>query len=168
MTSSNGRKSFAVLFDLRPNKRLSKQSWGWWFETPSRPLWRHCKVYHMHIRDKIQFWWPLCKTQWQLLSTLTSLHFVPQICLQIDTIHSRLHAAIFIRRADQRSPIARPNVYCFIVWPTFYAVHYHDDVIKWKQIPRYWPFVPGIHRSPVNSPHKGQWRGALMFSLICT
>ena len=32
---------------------------------------------------------------------------------------------------------------------------------------RYWPFVKGIHRSPVNSPHKGQWRGALMFSLIC-
>ena len=31
---------------------------------------------------------------------------------------------------------------------------------------RYWPFVRGIHRSPVNSPHKGQWRGALMFSLI--
>ena len=31
---------------------------------------------------------------------------------------------------------------------------------------RYWPFVQGIHRSPVNSPHKGQWRGALMFSLI--
>ena len=31
----------------------------------------------------------------------------------------------------------------------------------------YWPFVRGIHRSPVNSPHKGQWRGALMFSLIC-
>ena len=42
----------------------------------------------------------------------------------------------------------------------------HDDVIKWKHIPRYWPFVLGIHRSPVNSPHKGQWRGALMFSLI--
>ena len=32
--------------------------------------------------------------------------------------------------------------------------------------PRYWPFVRGIHRSPVNSPHKGHWRGALMFSLI--
>ena len=41
----------------------------------------------------------------------------------------------------------------------------HDDVIKWK---RYWPFVWGIHRWPVNSPRKGQWRGALMFSLICT
>ena len=43
----------------------------------------------------------------------------------------------------------------------------HDDVIKWKHSPRPWPFVRGIHRSPVNSPHKGQGRGALMFSLIC-
>ena len=43
----------------------------------------------------------------------------------------------------------------------------HDDVIKWKIFPRYWPFARGIHRSPVNSPHKGQWRGALMFPLIC-
>ena len=44
---------------------------------------------------------------------------------------------------------------------------FHDDVIKWKHFPRYWPFVRGIHWSPVNSPHKGQWRGALVFSLIC-
>ena len=45
---------------------------------------------------------------------------------------------------------------------------FHDDVIKRKHFPRYWPFVQGIHRSPRNSPHKGQWRGTLMFSLICT
>ena len=44
---------------------------------------------------------------------------------------------------------------------------YHDDVIKWKHFPRNWPFVRGIHRFPVNSQHKGQWRGALMFTLIC-
>ena len=45
----------------------------------------------------------------------------------------------------------------------------HDDVIKWKHFPRYWPFVRGIHRSSVNnSPHKGQWRGAVMLSLICS
>ena len=43
---------------------------------------------------------------------------------------------------------------------------YHDDVIKWKHFPHYWPFVRGIHRSQVNSPHKGQWRGVLMFSLV--
>ena len=60
---------------------------------------------------------------------------------------------------------------CFAVvrFYRFYHIlqNYHDDVIKWKHFPRYWPFVRGIHRSPVNSPHKGQWRGALMFSLIC-
>ena len=43
----------------------------------------------------------------------------------------------------------------------------HDDVIKWKHFSCYWPFVRWIHRSPVNSPHKSQWRGALMFSLTC-
>ena len=43
----------------------------------------------------------------------------------------------------------------------------HDSVIKWKHFPRYWLFLRGIHRSPVDVPHKGQWRGALMFSLIC-
>ena len=50
---------------------------------------------------------------------------------------------------------------------TEHQKHYHDDVIKLKHFPRYWPFVWGIHRSPVNSPHKGRWRGALMHSLIC-
>ena len=43
----------------------------------------------------------------------------------------------------------------------------HYDVNKWKHFPRYRPFVQVIHQSPVNSPHKGQWRGALVFSLIC-
>ena len=42
----------------------------------------------------------------------------------------------------------------------------HDDVIKWKHVPRYWLFVRGL-LWPLNSSHKGQWRGALMFSLIC-
>ena len=45
---------------------------------------------------------------------------------------------------------------------------YHDYVIKWKHFPCYWSFVREIHQSPVNSSHKGQWHGALMFSLICT
>ena len=35
---------FDVFFDLRLNQRLSKQSWGWWFETLLCPLWRHCNV----------------------------------------------------------------------------------------------------------------------------
>ena len=37
-------RSVDVFFDLRVNKRLSKQSWGWWYETLSRPIWRQCNV----------------------------------------------------------------------------------------------------------------------------
>ena len=46
-------------------------------------------------------------------------------------------------------------------------LHRHDDVVKWKHLRRHWPFVRRIHRSSVNSPHKGQRAGALMYSLIC-
>ena len=48
-------------------------------------------------------------------------------------------------------------------------LHFHDNVIKWKHFPRYWPFVRGIHRWPVTGefPAQRPWRGALMFSLIC-
>ena len=38
-------RSFDVIFDLRPNKRLSKQPWSWWFETSSWSLWRQCNGY---------------------------------------------------------------------------------------------------------------------------
>ena len=41
-------RSFDVYFDLRLNKRLSKQPWGWWFETLSWSLWRQCNA----------MWWP--------------------------------------------------------------------------------------------------------------
>ena len=43
----------------------------------------------------------------------------------------------------------------------------YEDVIKWRHFPRYRPFVREIHWSPVNAPHKGQRRGALVFSVIC-
>ena len=75
MTSSNGNifrvtghfcgepaqrpvtRSFDVFFDLRLNKRLSKQSWGWWLETLSCPLWLHCNWESYSV----------ALTQWQLL-----------------------------------------------------------------------------------------------------
>ena len=85
-----------------------------------------------------------------------------------------------------RSALKRyPNAWCFaqcFKFHKYHSIHFvtrvlqgcytgtreiHDDVIKWKHFPRYWPFVRGIHRSPVNAPHKGQWREALMFTLIC-
>ena len=81
-------------------------------------------------------------------------------CLHATTEQSSWHVWDFIIRLWIRAKTQCPlNLKCD---------GKHDDVIKWKHFPRYWPFVRRIHRSPVNSPHKGQWRGALMFSLICT
>ena len=50
-------RSFDVLFDLRLNKRLSEQSWGWWFETLSRPLWRHRNGIRFHCPILWRFWY---------------------------------------------------------------------------------------------------------------
>ena len=54
---------FDVFFDLRLNKRLSKQPWGWWFETPSRSLWRHCNELFTYILRT-----PICVDPLSLLS----------------------------------------------------------------------------------------------------
>ena len=57
--------------------------------------------------------------------------------------------------------------YVFDIW---YIIDIYLIISWWRHqmetFPRNWPFVREIHRSPVNFPHKGQWRGALMFSLI--
>ena len=60
------------------------------------------------------------------------------------------------------------RIFALTYHKTYEVIIWHDDVIKWRHIPRCWPFTRGIHRSPVNSPHRGQWRGILMFSLIST
>ena len=58
-------RSIDVLLDLRLIKWLSKQSWSWWFETPSRPLWRHCNGYrwrpctNQRTGPRLGCWWPI-------------------------------------------------------------------------------------------------------------
>ena len=49
-------RSFEVFFDLRPDKRLSKQSWGWWSETPSSSLWRHRNVVQKTTQKHVVKW----------------------------------------------------------------------------------------------------------------
>ena len=48
-------RSFDAFFDLSLNKRLSKPSWSWWVETPSRPLWRHCHALYTStiVRERL-------------------------------------------------------------------------------------------------------------------
>ena len=58
-----------VFFDLRLNERLGKQSWGWWFETLSCPLWRHRNVLGSLYRARQPCWCSMCK-----LRKVASLH----------------------------------------------------------------------------------------------
>ena len=48
-------RNFDFFFDLRLNKRLSKQSWSWWFEMPSHPLWRHSNALLIHLFVVVNF-----------------------------------------------------------------------------------------------------------------
>ena len=73
-----------------------------------------------------------------------------------------------------RSKIMVSNFYWRITFAILDVCHVPSSrpgLTWWRHqmthFPRYWPFVRAIHRSPLSSPHKGQWRGALMFSLIC-
>ena len=82
--------------------------------------------------------------------------------------HNRYHESCSrcgssdLDRKDRQTDV-RPTS-ALLIWTN--GIH-HDDVIERNHFPRYWNFVRGNHRSPVHSPHKGHWHGALIFSLIC-
>ena len=78
-----------VHFDLRPNKRLSKHSWGWWFETSSRPLWRHHNVGPIFVKDNlwtVLIW--LLQRPWVWYMYLTVLdRVIPCMFTNVDSFH---------------------------------------------------------------------------------
>ena len=89
-----------------------------------------------------------------------NLHWIISTTLSISIPFSGSVMATFLPQKRTHATI-HPKNYA-------HGSHFvHDDVIKWKHSPRYWPFVRGSHQPPVNSPHKGQSHGALIFSLIC-
>ena len=96
-----------------------------------------------------------CRTAWRLIFSITSFNrWIRSLSKLHRTTPGVWSLSFYLDRFAAMSS-------------TVYTLFSHDDVIKWNHFPRYWSVVRGIHRSPVNSPHKGQWRGALIFSLIC-
>ena len=95
-------RSFGVFFDLRLNKRLSKQSWDWWFETLSRPLWRHCNE-HISNQGRSQSLQPRDLNPEKLgsvyllltLSAGTLVQTFPLLLLQLSSVNAcaRLRSA---------------------------------------------------------------------------
>ena len=140
-------RSFDIFFDLRLNKRLSKQSICRWFETPSRSLWRHCNdrayvpitrkriVNGMDSRDKDVWMFLLCPVlpYWWGISGTFDIHItnigMHHICMQ-------WHAGTILRQ-----------------WR---LLDKHDVSLHEKALRITGPFVGRIHRSPVVSPTKYQ------------
>ena len=83
-------RSFDVFFDLRLNKRLCKQPWGWWFETPSWSLWRQCNV---------------CRTNGRLFTTRNDYNRVPSQSIN-DTMHSA-HTCRMLCKPRKKSPMPK-------------------------------------------------------------
>ena len=71
-------RSFDVFFDLRLNKPLRKQWWDWWFETPSRPLWRHSNIF--------PYCFSLQKTMPEPVLTAMSNRHIDAECLHVEGI----------------------------------------------------------------------------------
>ena len=107
MTSANGNifrvtghlcwEFTGVPFDLRLNKRLSKQSWGWWFETLSRPLWRHCYVHKFEWNASVKRV-VKCTERCVLQCSLLSHAEVVWGCIRV-CIHVCIYKKIDSRRA---------------------------------------------------------------------
>ena len=76
-------RSFDVFFDLRLNKRLSKQPRGWWFETQSWSLWRHCNVANQNWVYTKHFIWYIKKG-----SSYSRPCFRREICLSLQWRHN--------------------------------------------------------------------------------
>ena len=116
--------SFDVFFDLRLNEQLSKQWRGWWFETPSCPLWCHCNDIFMFLRHNS------ASKQLRLFHLnlkLTQDHKSIPCMMLVSTLHSYWY------QCYQLIPDKDVNIVYYLKLPwTIYHVYY-DSLISDNQ-----------------------------------
>ena len=105
------------------------------------------------------------RSNWQCISIDSRNKLAPKKHRVI--IWTNVYIVLWYHFASHSLMWGNSSLPCDAIWRRWTGSLLRDDVIKWKHFLCYRPFVGGIHRSLVNSPHKGQWRGALIFSLIC-
>ena len=132
-------RSFDVFFDLRLNKRLSKQSWGWWFETPSRSLWRHCNDYRKSYCKAIN------------LVANPGANHSHDFMRHPDLIYQPNQRCIFLHYSDVIMGAKASQLTTLTI---IYSIVYSGEDQRKHQSSASLAFVRGIHRWPVNSPHK--------------
>ena len=104
----------------------------------------------------------IIRPQWVNIGLMTLSYVLLMWLTLISEIVCNIFALVLLVKSSCEKLFSRPSINC-----SLQGSFDHDVIIKWKRLSRYWPFVQRIRRSLVNSPLKGQWRGALMFSLIC-
>ena len=158
-TQSPVTRSFDVFLDLRPNKRSSKQWWGWWFETLSRPLWRHrngnetvsslaSSIHYWAQRDLFHIISWLAMTQFLTYTSLSAEHWSRPGDVYI---YIYIYIYMYVHYNDViMGAIASQIISLTIVYSTVYS-----DADQGKhQSSASLAFVRKIHRWTVNSPHK--------------
>ena len=129
-TQRTGTRSFDVFFDLRLNKRFSKQSCGWWFKTQWRSLWRHGNVIAVPVRQKQVSRTSNCIQHclWNIITCPCPSHYSD---VTMGSIASQITSLTTVSSTD-----------------------YSDADQRKHQSSASLAFVRGIHRRPLNSPHK--------------
>ena len=145
--------SFDVFFDLHPNKRLSKQPWGWWFETPPWSLWRQC--------DDSNFF--AVRISWSTRNMKNSWQFDCR-CTDWFSMHIQLHikTQLFNSPNPTQSMAAVPTV-GNISFPFFYLKPRCDLI---------WCLISRTHAEAQNIPgeyyqcYVCRWLGPLCHQII--
>ena len=139
-------RSFDVFFHLHLNKRLSKQTRGWWYETPSRSLWRRCNGLHMVYVASLGLLYTL---QWRVMGFMASqITGNPTVCSAVIQAHIKeksnqaLHQGAFLREINRwpfffhERPVMRKASPCHIVImiemidETYHGGVFHLHVVK--------------------------------------
>ena len=159
-------RNFHVFFDLRLNKWLSKQSRGWWFETQSCPLWRHCNELYvsMMMWSNGSIFRPLCGEftghQWIPLTKANFDIFFDQ-CLKNGWVNNRdagnlrrhhAHSGITVMSKGTKGFYSISGM-CFI-WPHICLkrnrhIHFHKNVVPHNRLPYLWNVIFALKRSHV-------------------
>ena len=137
-------RGFGVFFDLRLNKRLRKQSWGWWFESLSRPLWCHCNVAGYYQGNTIWrislFLWLIKFLSLQSVSLPVDYYVILYQVISISTYIEFCYAFFAL------APIVIDII--FVCWNKSRLIDslLAEGATQYRQ-PRYWPGFRGILRA---------------------
>ena len=151
-------RSFDVFFDLRLNKRLSKQSWGWWFETLSSQLWRHSNELSFSHADVLVFF-SLTRGIFLYADVRFKIRADYQLNLTNTIFWTRNHSFFRYQLLSTSIP----------AWVSNYSIHVPEWLLKWLNLITApapvsnepgsvtWPATKDLKKNPWCHLQKSHW-----------